>query len=142
MSKLPLDTRIVSAFPGTGKSMLAQQNYAFVDVDFPEYKSDMEPYLEQIREALKIPGVIALVPTWPQLRKALQDAGMKYAIFYPKRDLKFDYNKRYVDRGSPKAFVDNMWWKWDEYLSSCEQDPADISMCMAQSQARLSDYFL
>jgi len=140
--KMPLGVRIISAFPGVGKSKLTEGNYAFVDLDRPDLKNDLLEYKRMIDMALAIPGVTVLLPSWDNLRQMLRNEGMPYVLFYPSRDLKVDYNKRYVNRGSPKALVDTLWWKWDEFQDSCENDPTPHHVEMKQSQAFLSDYFL
>ena len=134
--------RIICAYPGTGKSELARQNYAFADIDQPDKKYDMDQYIKLVQQALAIPSVTVLLPTWPNLREALRAHGLEYALFYPSRDLKFDYNKRYVNRGTRKDMVDQLWWNWDHTLQSCEDDPTPYRIEMRQSQAYLSDYFL
>ena len=139
---MPQGVRIIAGYPGVGKTELAKQSYAFVDVDHPTLKYKTTEYLALIKQALAIPSITVLVPTWPQLREALQAEGLEYALFYPSRDLKFDYNKRYVNRGTRKDMVDQLWWDWEHTLNSCEQDPTPYKIEMKQSQARLSDYFL
>jgi len=140
--RMPLGVRIIVAYPGVGKSKLTENNMSFIDLDRPDLKFNMAEYMRLIDQSLAIPGTTVLLPSWDVLREQLRNAGLPYVLFWPSRDLKFDYNKRYVNRGSPKGLVDVLWWKWDEFHDSCEQDPTPYKVEMKQSQAYLSDYFL
>ena len=140
--RMPEGVRIIVAYPGVGKSKLTENSRAFVDLDRPDLKKDMAEYLRLLNQALAIPGTTVLLPSWQEMRDMLQSENLPYVLFWPSRDLKFDYNKRYVNRGSPKGLVDVLWWKWDEFHDSCENDPTPYKVEMRQSQAYLSDYFL
>uniref|UniRef100_A0AB39CDV1 ATP-binding protein n=1 Tax=Pseudomonas phage HRDY3 TaxID=3236930 RepID=A0AB39CDV1_9VIRU len=140
--RMPEGVRIIVAYPGVGKSKLTESSRAFIDLDRPDLKKDMAEYLRLINQSLAIPGTTVLLPSWQEMRDMLQSENLPYVLFWPSRDLKFDYNKRYVNRGSPKGLVDTLWWKWDEFHDSCEQDPTPYKVEMRQSQAYLSDYFL
>lgn len=140
--QMPQGVRVICAFPGVGKSKLSEQNISFVDLDFPQLKDDLPRYLKAVTDALKIPGVTVMLPTWPQLRAALYAAEIPYVLFYPSRDLKADYQKRYRGRGDELHRQEVMYSMWEAFVHSCETDPTPYKVEMRQSQARLADYFL
>lgn len=140
--RMPEGVRVICGFPGIGKSKLNEQNLSFVDMDFPALKNETDAYIARIREALKIPGVTVLLPSWLMVRQALHDAGIPYVMFYPSRDLRADYHKRFSDRGDQPSKVDHIFKNWNAYITSCLNDPTPHKVEMRQSQARLSDYFL
>lgn len=137
--RMPEGVRVICGFPGIGKSMLNQQNLSFVDFHYPY---PIQQGMARIREALKIPGVTVLLPTHLNVRQALQKEGIPYVVFYPSRDLKSDYYKRFVDRGDDMDTAEHIFQNWNAYITACVADPTPYKVEMRQSQARLSDYFL
>ena len=140
--QLPQGVRVISAFPGTGKSSLCAQNRAFIDLDLPELKNDAPQYIERIRQALEIPGAIVMVPTRLNLRLGMHREGIEFALFYPSFDLMADYYRRFVNRGSSEEFRNKITQMWDVYLTTILNDRTEHKVEMQQSQAYLSDYFL
>lgn len=139
--RMPEGVRVICGFPGIGKSKLNEQNLSFVDMDLGTEMYE-ESGIERVRQALKIPGVTVMLPAWVSMRHALREAGIPYVIFYPSRDLKADYHKRFSDRGDPPSKVEHIFKNWSAYITACVADPTPHKVEMRQSQARLSDYFL
>jgi hypothetical protein len=54
------------------------------------------------------------------LRVALShELKLPFTLVYPYKELKKEYLQRYADRGSPKAFIDMMDAKWDQFVTEC-----------------------
>lgn len=122
---------IISGFPGVGKSAIfkrseagdyccdsdsSQFSWAVKDgnkIRNPEFPGN---YVNHIREAKKHFQYV-FVSTHAEVLDALIDADLcpKFVVA-PARECKAEYLKRYVDRGSPKAFVDLLGNQWDSFL--------------------------
>lgn len=80
-------------------------------------------YIKHIKEVLrKFPSVVIFVSSHDNVREAMGDAGIKYVLCYPERELKGDYLERYEQRGSPEAFVKLMDEKWNDFIDSVQAD--------------------
>lgn len=131
--------KIVSAFPGTGKSyfyahaknagLLRHTGFNMplkvADSDSSLWPRDSRKapwpsaYIESVK-ALTVANDLVFVSTHKEVRQGLVDAGLPFLLVYPERDLKAEYMYRYRERGSSKAFIDLMDAKWDEFLADCE----------------------
>lgn len=129
--------KVISAFPGVGKSKAVESITNLVDLDLPGIP--MPDYVAKVRDHLA-EGKIVLVPSWETLRMALRDASIPYSIVYPQRDLKSDYMLRYIKRGSDEKFLNTLQNRWDAFIDTCESDPSDDHLVLKQSQAYLSDF--
>jgi hypothetical protein len=125
--------RIISAFPGTGKSHFFRQHeatglvldsdssgFSWVEKDGEKTRNPNFPanYMNHIAEnvgGLGMGGVI-LVSSHAEVRDALVDHGHDFTLVYPRRALKDEYMQRFRDRGNPEAFVNLIGGKWDEFL--------------------------
>lgn len=112
---------VVCGFPGVGKSTLfaeAQaQGIKLLDSDSSKFDKSQFPqnYIEHITQALA-DGYTVLCSTHSAVRQALHEAGIPFAIVAPlAHSQKDEYIQRYVNRGSPEAFVQLMEAKWDEF---------------------------
>lgn len=132
--------KVLSAFPGTGKSHFTK-NYSgegvVLDSDSssyswlgegankvrnPDFPSN---YMRHIAENIGSASLI-LVSTHEDVRNGLVDHGIRFTLAYPQRDLKEEYIQRFEDRGSPQGFINLMDAKWDEFVGQLEvQDNAD-----------------
>lgn len=144
----------ISAFPGCGKTTVHRDGYkyglypmtvdgyskyrmirpvgtpAVFDSDSSTFDKSEFPgnYISWMTKTLQnniLDGFVALVSSHDTVRVAMQEAGLAYTLVYPDRSLKDEYIQRYITRESPPAFIDMMRKKWDEFIDSCENDPAD-----------------
>lgn len=132
-------TRIISAFPGCGKSHFHRENKeTTLDSDSslfswiyhedgtrernPEFPNN---YIEHIKENIGKYEFI-LVSSHEEVRNALLDNCLFFYLVYPDRfcdESKDMYIQRYIDRGSPESFialVDENWDAWIHDLYFCE----------------------
>ncbi|MES2971504.1 MAG: hypothetical protein V4702_04230 [Patescibacteria group bacterium] len=142
-------TKIVSAFPGCGKSFLTE-NY---DSTSPVLDSDSSGYswlhqddgtkvrnpdfprnyLDHIQSNIGEAAII-LVSSHAEVREALAEEGIDYTLVYPETELKQDYLERFQRRGSPAAFVDLLDRKWDEFIGDLECDATPRKVVLGQGQ--------
>lgn len=80
-------------------------------------------YIKHIKEVLsKFPDVVIFVSSHDNVREAMAEAGIKYVLAYPERELKGDYLERYKERGSPEKFITLMDEKWNDFIDSVQAD--------------------
>lgn len=138
------DIRIISGFPGIGKSTLFKEypditrdsdSSTFPKEDFPNN------YIQHIRETLEDQNVRhLLVSSHFPVRDELEEQGFPFYLVYPDRELKDEYLKRYTDRGSPEAFVKLLDDNWNDWISSCQSQAGCIHVVLKSGQY-LSDVF-
>lgn len=138
---IPLrSTRIVSAFPGTGKTYFCQHTRLLaVDSDSSKFDKSNFPtnYVEHIKGINGWFDVIC-VSSHKAVRDSLIREGLPIILVYPDISLKREYLIRYENRGSTKEFIDTInanWFKWIRDLYS-------INGCqhiVLQSKQYLSD---
>ena len=120
--------RILSGFPGVGKSSFVKLHPYIVDLDsalFPKDETFVESYMKKIMEYLdnpKIKGV--MVSTHPQLLQALYEGDLNVMLVVPDASLKEEYMVRYEGRGDWEAFLKQLDENWYNYL----QDAANANL--------------
>jgi hypothetical protein len=125
-------TKIVSAFPGVGKSHFYNENKSItLDSDSSgfswTYNSDgvrcrhpdfPQNYINHIISNIGKFEYI-LVSSHKEVREALKDNCLFFYLIYPDYHSKSEYLQRYKDRGSPQGFIDLLDTKWDDWLEEC-----------------------
>lgn len=109
--------KIVSGFPGVGKSTLFTNPNGLIvlDSDSSSYSwSDQEKkirnpdfpanYISHIEENMDSADII-LVSTHAPVRDGLVRKGIDFILVYPGLDMRDEYIERYVSRGSAAEFV-------------------------------------
>lgn len=120
--------RIVSGFPGIGKSWLKDNsNLVVSDSDSSQWSKDGFPsnYLAHI-SALYMAGNtdIILVSSHDAVRSGLIELGLTFILVYPSMECKQEYLERYRKRGSTQAFIDMMDKNWESFIEGCENQGA------------------
>lgn len=134
------NTKIISAFPGTGKSFLHinfknlkikdsdstnfkwiyQNNNKIVNPDFPNN------YIKHIKENIGICDYI-LVSSHAEVRKILVENNLFFTLVVPHQYCKKEYLTRYKTRGSSEDFIKLIEKNWDEWILDClEQEGCDL----------------
>ena len=130
-----MQTRIIAAFPGTGKSYYHKENpettldsdssrFSWVkdsegnntkerNPDFPEN------YISHIKENIGKYEFI-FVSSHKEVREALLENCIFFYLIYPARDRKVEFIQRYKDRGSPEGFINLISNNWDAWIRECE----------------------
>jgi wyosine [tRNA(Phe)-imidazoG37] synthetase (radical SAM superfamily) len=94
-------------------------------------------YIKHIKDNLGKADVI-LVSSHKEVREALVDNQIQFTLVYPEVSNKDEYIQRYIDRGSPEAFVNLLTKNWDMWISELE-DQNDCSKIKLQDGQYLSD---
>lgn len=134
VATVPDSPRLVSAFPATGKSYIAQGTPGVIDSDssafswvypHPEVR-DRHPdwphnYVAHIRELLRATSVrLVLVSTHAEVRRALAAEDIPFTLVIPAVGLREEYRQRMLERGSPEPLVRKVIDElWDQALAEC-----------------------
>jgi len=132
-----MDTKIISGFPGVGKSECTKAHPEWLDSDSSQYswkrndageiekgadgKNLRHPdfpnnYINHIKSQIgKVP--VIFVSSHKDVRDALVANDIPFTLVYPARELSGEYSQRYEGRGSPKPFVDLIRNNWDNFLN-------------------------
>ena len=126
-------TYLICGFSGIGKSSASNfetvvdfESSSFshlpdgnVDSNFPmNYISALEVEMKVHHEK------IFLISCHQEVRDELKKRGIDYMIVMPYRDIRNEYMKRWLKRGSSQSFIKKMFEMWDMMIDSCEQDTA------------------
>jgi hypothetical protein len=125
-------TKVISAFPGTGKSYLANKHDDVLDLDSHNYTSGHTPdgkvrnpdfpsnYISAIEGQLGKWSIL-LVSPHAEVIKGLSEKDIEITLVYPDRKLKSEYIERFRKRGSSEAFISPLDSYWDDFLDQLEQ---------------------
>ena len=118
-----VDTLIVSAFPGCGKSHLFRNKgeKKILDSDSSTFDKSEFPqnYIEHIKSNIGKADII-LVSSHKVVRDALVNESISFTLVYPSRDIKDEYIQRYVDRGNDDKFVELLKNNWETWMDELE----------------------
>ena len=66
---------------------------------------------------------IIYVSSHDNVREALNKAKIPHVLVYPSYEMKEEMVQRYIDRGSPKGFVELIKNNWDNFINGMKKDP-------------------
>jgi hypothetical protein len=142
-----METRIISAFPGVGKTYYHERNKGIsIDSDSshfswvkdsegnntkernPEFPNN---YINHIKENVGKYKYI-FVSSHEEVRLALKENGIEYYMIYPAKSRKKEFIERYIQRGSPKGFVNLISENWDSWIGKIEEEKEEgfTRICM------------
>lgn len=124
-----IETKIISGFPGTGKSYYVNygegndympQGFA-LDSDSSKFDKSKFPqnYIKHIKENIGKAKII-FVSSHKEVRDALVENNIPFTLVYPNKTLKIEYIKRYIQRGSPDAFIDLIYENWNNWIEELQ----------------------
>ena len=118
-----IETLVVSAFPGCGKSHLFRNKgeKKILDSDSSTFDKSQFPqnYIEHIKSNIDEVDII-LVSSHKEVRDALVNEGIDFTLVYPRKDIKDEYIQRYIDRGNDGKFVELLKQNWDNWTDELE----------------------
>lgn len=138
--------KVISAFPGIGKTTLVQTNKNYVDLESSDYEwididkalsieerkgtaktinpDFPENYIKKII-GLTDMGFNVLISSHKEVREALQARGIKYTIVLPSLDMKEEMINRYLSRGNQENFVNLLKTNYEKFVEDLSMDPND-----------------
>ncbi|KAL6890911.1 hypothetical protein GGI43DRAFT_209973 [Trichoderma evansii] len=132
---LPERCVIICAFIASGKTWLTTYSkqlglsgFNVLDLDssvIPKENGQRasnfkELYLAKVKESIA-PNTIVLISTHEEIRSALVEEGLDFALVYPRRDLKGEWIKRLRSRKSPEGLINIVDKDWASMLGECEE---------------------
>lgn len=136
--------KIISAFPGIGKTTLVQTNKNYIDLESSDYKwidinktlsieerkgtaktinpDFPENYIKKIMELTDM-GFNVLISSHKEVREALQAQGIEYTIVLPSLDMKEEMISRYLSRGNQESFVNLLKTNYEKFVGDLSIDP-------------------
>jgi len=116
-------TRLISAFPGCGKSHLFRNKgtRAILDSDSSKFNKDYFPenYMQHIKNNMGKADLIC-ISSHDVVRQALLENKLPFTLVYPDRSIKEEYIQRYKDRGNEDSFVRLLENNWEEWMDGME----------------------
>lgn len=138
--------KVISAFPGIGKTTLVQTNKNYIDLESSDYKwvdidrtlsieerkgtaktinpDFPENYIKKITELTDM-GFNVLISSHKEVREALQAQGIEYTIVLPSLDMKEEMINRYLSRGNQESFVNLLKANYEKFIEDLSMDPND-----------------
>ena len=118
-----VETLVVSAFPGCGKSHLFRNKgeKKILDSDSSTFDKSQFPqnYIEHIKSNIGKVDII-LVSSHKEVRDSLVSESINFTLVYPSKDIKDEYIQRYIDRGNDGKFVELLKQNWDNWIDELE----------------------
>ncbi len=128
-------TRVIAAFPATGKSYMAATVPDIADSDSSSFSwkythpdvRQRHPdwpgnYICHLRELLQSDVRLVLVSTHAEVREGLVRHGIPFTLVYPRAELRGEYRARMERRGSPPGLIAKVVDElWDTALAECAQ---------------------
>lgn len=149
-----MQTRIISAFPGTGKTYYHNNNpHTTLDSDSSNFSwiSDSatttlkernpnfpQNYIEHIKENIGKYRFI-FVSSHKVVREALKANCLFFYLIYPSSLKKEMYIARYKDRGSSQEFISLLHSQWENWIDECEHEEFGCSNIRMTFNNNLSD---
>ncbi len=148
-----MKTRVISGFPGVGKTHAFNHLYHKNDcvwiadsdsslfswsspgVWHPDFPNN---YMDHIKDLIGMVDVI-FVSSHKVIRDAMVAAGIDFELAYPDRSLKQEYLERYRARGSAESFIQLIDNNWDNFLSELENQEGCRHIVMSANKY-LVDY--
>ena len=125
-------TKIISAFPGTGKSHFFNNTDLFVlDSDSSYFDKSKFPqnYIEHIKSYIGKVDYI-LVSSHEDVRNALKENFIDFLLVYPSIEIKNEYLDRYKVRGSSDGFVNLINANWDKWIKDCANQKGCLNIVL------------
>lgn len=137
-------TKVISGFPGVGKSFLANENHDLVILDsdssqfswieagvrHPNFPAN---YMDHIQKNLGKADII-FVSSHDVVRKALAENNIDYDLVYPDPACKTTYLKRYIKRGNNDAFLTMMEKNWENFIAEIENETFPTKIKLTHEQ--------
>lgn len=136
------DTKVISGFPGTGKSYCfnTETKYSYLDSDSSKFDKSRFPqnYIDHIKENIGKVDII-FVSSYIEVRKALADNNIEFTSVYPKHNLKREYLERYKNRNNDSSFISLLDGKWESWIEDLYTQQYTTRYIRLESNQYMSD---
>ena len=141
-------TKIISGFPGVGKTYYKQHtNLNVLDSDSSKFSWIKEGvrhpdfpqnYIEHIQANIGKVDII-LVSSHKMVRDALVKNNINFTLIFPERKLKEEYLVRFKERGNNQNFIDMINTNWDNFIDELETQ-INCEIIKLKSEEYLNNY--
>ncbi len=140
------ETTIISGFPGVGKTEFFKNqeghgktcldsdssNFSWVKDENGNNTTEKNPnfpnnYIEYIKDNIGKVDII-FVSSHEAVRKALEEANLKYVLVYPELSAKEEYIRRYKERGNSETFISFISGNWDNFINDMKNETFPFKM--------------
>lgn len=135
--------RIISAFPGTGKTFFCENvnpkalgirfsEYAWIsrgtrNLDFPKN------YIEKIKNSMRESELI-LVSSHAEVVKGLLREKLDFTLVFPSMNLKEEYLRRIKQRGDSEEYVELLSKNWESWVGELESQKDCVKIKLSAGQ--------
>lgn len=148
------NTKIISAFPGVGKSYIFNnyndKNNVALDSDSTDFswlddkKTTRNPdfpnnYIQHIKENIGKVDCI-MISSHKVVRDTLVENKVHFTLVYPEKELKDEYLKRYKERGNDEKFIEMINKNWDNFINELDNQIGCVKIKLKQGEY-LSDVY-
>lgn len=135
---------VISAFPGVGKSYIAQNSNGkkVLDSDSSQFSwlrdkeghkildkqgkpirdpKFLDKYMDHIKSNIDEADII-FVSSHDNVRQALNDEGINHCIVFPSDSMKDEMLNRYSLRGNDTSFINMMKENWSKFIEGMKKD--------------------
>lgn len=153
-----MKTKIISAFPGCGKTYFYNIQQVFdlkiLDSDSSEFSwvkdkngnntKERNPnfpsnYMKHIKDNLGKVDII-FISSHDVVRNALKELNIVYYLVYPKKEIKEEWIKRFEKRGDNENFIRFIYNNWDKFIDEIINEDFPIKIELESNQ-HLLDVF-
>lgn len=136
--------RVVSAFPGTGKTYYCNNKANTVlDSDSSKFDKQYFPinYIEHIQKSLLGESISRIfVSSHKIVRDALVNNNIYFLLIYPNIELKNEYIQRYKNRNNTTEFISLLENNWETWIDELDNQ-IGCSKLKLKSEEFISDIF-
>lgn len=137
-----MNTKIVSAWPGCGKTTYVKQNKKeYIEIECWKYHKTEFPknIITDITKSINEFKLI-FISTNPIVLVAIIKLGMTPLLYYPDKSLKYEYLERYISRKSSYDFIGVFMSMWDIWLDELYSHSIKCQKVKLNSGEYLSGY--
>jgi hypothetical protein len=144
-------TKIISAFPGTGKSHFHKEHpdttldsdsseFSWIVKDGEKIRNPDFPtnYIDHIKDNIGKYDFI-FVSSHKEVRDALINDGLYFYLVYPSMEDKDIYITRYKNRGNPESFINLISDNWKDWLYELSTEASNIYRIQLSDDDFISD---
>lgn len=130
-----LPTKIVSAFPGTGKTYACENLNGIIELEGWRYHGSDFPdnYVSAIKDTTPNFQYV-LISTNKEVLDKLEEEDLDFSIVYPSTQLKTEYLERYATRGSSIDFMEMLQDNWEKWINELEERENTLKIQLEQGE--------